>query len=55
VLSGEELEPEFLVHELSDKRKINFWYKLPHEMLQHYAPIYFAMMIFFIYLVLISL
>jgi hypothetical protein len=35
---GEEFKPEVHVHELPDKTKINYWYKLPHEMLQHYAP-----------------
>jgi hypothetical protein len=30
------------VHELPDKTKINYWYKLPHEMLQHYTPNLFS-------------
>ena len=30
------------MHELPDKTKINYWYKLPHEMLQHYTPNLFS-------------
>jgi hypothetical protein len=40
--SGEEFEPNVHVHELPDKTKINYWYKLPHEMLQHYTPNLFS-------------
>jgi hypothetical protein len=35
-------EPEVCVHELPDKTKINYWYKLPHEMMQHYTPNLFS-------------
>jgi hypothetical protein len=40
--SGEEFEPEVCVHELPDKTKINYWYKLPHVMMQHYTPNLFS-------------
>jgi len=40
--SGEEFEPEVSVHELPDKTKINYWYKLPHVMMQHYTPNLFS-------------
>jgi hypothetical protein len=40
--SVEEFEPEVHVHELPDKTKINYRYKLPHEMLQHNTPNLFS-------------
>jgi hypothetical protein len=30
------------VHELQDKTKVNYWYKLLHEMLQHHARYLFC-------------
>jgi hypothetical protein len=40
--SGEEFQPAVDIHELSDKTKVYYWYKLPHEMLQHHIRFLFC-------------
>jgi hypothetical protein len=40
--SRQEFQPVTDVHVLPDKTKINFWYKLSHEMLKHHARFIFS-------------
>ena len=40
--SGQEFQPVMDVHELLDKTKVSYWYKLPHEMLQHHVRFLFC-------------
>ena len=40
--SGQEFQLVTDVHVLPDKTKVNFWYKLPHEMLKHHARFIFS-------------
>jgi hypothetical protein len=40
--SGHEFKPVTDVHEPPYKTKINYWYKLPHEMLKHHARFLFS-------------
>jgi len=40
--SGEESQPAVDIHELSDKTKFNYWYKLLHEMLEHHVRLLFC-------------
>jgi len=40
--SRQEFQPVVDIHELSDKTKVNYWYKLPHEMLQHHVRYLFC-------------
>jgi hypothetical protein len=44
-----------ILHELPDETKVNYSYKLPHEMLQHHVHYLFCRDDSFIYLALISL
>jgi hypothetical protein len=40
--AGQEFSPISLVYDLPDKTRIEYWYKKPDEMLQHYSRFIFS-------------